>query len=78
MNRSRSHSALVFVLGATAAVVSGCGNPPTALPPPESPTVAVTKPKVIPLRAIREFTGRLVTKDPVKVTINVRYARDVD
>jgi membrane fusion protein, multidrug efflux system len=67
MHRSRSHSALVLVLGAAAAVVSGCGKGPPPLPAPEPPTVAVVKPKAIPLRSIKEFTGRLVTKDPVKV-----------
>jgi RND family efflux transporter MFP subunit len=67
MHRSRSHSALVLVLGTAIAAIAGCGKPPAPLPPPEPPTVAVVKPKVIPLQSIKEFTGRLVTKDPVKV-----------
>ena len=33
----------------------------------DPPTVAVIKPKAVPLRSTKEFTGRLVTKDPVKV-----------
>jgi len=47
--------------------LAGCGKGPSQLPPPEPPTVAVVKPRVISLRTTKEFTGRLVTKDPVKV-----------
>jgi RND family efflux transporter MFP subunit len=65
---SRSRRVLVLVLGLAAA---GCGTGPPALPPPEPPTVAVVKPVVTPLRATKEFTGRLVTKDPVKVAPQV-------
>lgn len=65
MRRSRLCS--VFALGVAAVVLIGCGKPPAGLAPPEPPTVAVVKPKMTPLRPTKEFTGRLVTKDPVKV-----------
>jgi RND family efflux transporter MFP subunit len=65
MHHSRSWS--VVALGIVAAVVAGCGSPPPPLAPPEPPTVAVVRPKPTPLRPTKEFTGRLVTKDPVKV-----------
>jgi membrane fusion protein, multidrug efflux system len=58
----------VLVAGAVAAAAAGgCGKGPPQLPPPEPPTVAVVKPQLTPFRPTKEFTGRLVTKDPVKV-----------
>ena len=65
MGNLRLTPALVF--GLVMALVAGCGSGPLQLPPPEPPTVAVVKPKLTPLRPTKEFTGRLVTKDPVKV-----------
>lgn len=64
------HSRLAAVLALVAALfgtVAGCGKGPPQLPPPEPPTVAVVKPRMAPLQPTKEFTGRLVTKDPVKV-----------
>jgi RND family efflux transporter MFP subunit len=49
------------------ALVVGCSKGPQQLPPPEAPTVAVVRPKLTPLRPTKEFAGRLVTKDPVRV-----------
>ncbi len=46
---------------------AGCGKPPGELPPPEPPTVGTVKPKLVGYVPTKEFTGRLVTKDPVKV-----------
>jgi RND family efflux transporter MFP subunit len=66
MRALRLPSAVALVAG-LAASVSGCGNGPPQLPPPEPPTVAVVHPKLTPLRPTKEFSGRLVTKDPVKV-----------
>jgi RND family efflux transporter MFP subunit len=54
-------------MAASVALVAGCGGGPPQLPPPEPPTVAVVRPKVGQLRPTKEFSGRLVTKDPVKV-----------
>jgi|SRR5262245_5692919 len=67
MHISRLHSVLSLALILTAALVAGCGKGPPQLPPPEPPTVAVVKPTATPLRPTKEFSGRLVTKDPVKV-----------
>src|SRR5262249_53656557 len=53
--------------GVIAAPAVGCGTGPPQLPPPEPPTVAVVKPLLTPFRPTKEFTGRLVTKDPVRV-----------
>src|SRR5262249_52153389 len=64
---SRLHTTLRLAMGLAGTFVIGCGAGPPQLPPPEPPTVAVVKPKVTPLRPTKEFTGRLVTKDPVKV-----------
>lgn len=53
------------------AAVVGCGKGPGQLAPPEPPTVAVVKPRMAPLRPTKEFTGRMATKDPVKVVPQV-------
>lgn len=63
---SRSLGGLALALG-LAAASGGCGGKPPQLPPPDPPTVAVVKPTVRSLSPTKEFTGRLVTKDPVKV-----------
>lgn len=68
---TRSRSAFAVLLGAAATTAAGCGTGPPALPAPEPPTVAVVKPEVTQLRAVKEFTGRLVTKDPVKAVPQV-------
>lgn len=51
--------------------VVGCGKGPGQLAPPEPTTVAVVKPRMAPLRPTKEFTGRMATKDPVKVVPQV-------
>lgn len=66
MHRSRVLP-LCALWGAVAACAAGCGKGPGELPPPEPPTVAVVKPKLVDHAPTKEFTGRLVTKDPVKV-----------
>jgi RND family efflux transporter MFP subunit len=58
---------LTPILALATGLVAGCGSGAPQLPPPEPPTVAVVKPKLTPLRPTKEFSGRLVTKDPVKV-----------
>jgi|SRR5579883_13544 len=57
----------VVVLGISIVIAAGCGKKPPELAPPEPPTVAVVHPRIVPQQAIKEFTGRLVTKDAVKV-----------
>ncbi|HKB03633.1 MAG TPA: efflux RND transporter periplasmic adaptor subunit [Gemmataceae bacterium] len=57
----------VLMTGFAVAINSGCGSGPPQLPPPDPPTVAVVRPQATQLRPTKEFTGRLVTKDPVKV-----------
>jgi RND family efflux transporter MFP subunit len=64
MRRSRVSAGVVL---ACALVAAGCGKGPPALPPPEPPTVGVVKPRPTPYTPTKEFNGRLVTKDPVKV-----------
>jgi len=66
MRRARLFALSILITAVTLTAV-GCGQGPPALPPPEPPTVAVVKPKMVPYRPTKEFTGRLVTKDPVKV-----------
>ncbi|MBO0698286.1 MAG: efflux RND transporter periplasmic adaptor subunit [Zavarzinella sp.] len=67
MQTPRSHSVPALLTGLAMAAVAGCGSGPPALAPPEPPTVAVVHPKVTQLQPTKEFSGRLVTKDPVKV-----------
>ncbi|HVK10050.1 MAG TPA: efflux RND transporter periplasmic adaptor subunit [Gemmataceae bacterium] len=67
MTGSRSYSGPAALPVALALFAAGCGGGPPGLSPPEPPTVAVVRPKDTPFRPTREFTGRLVTKDPVKV-----------
>ena len=67
----RSRLLTVSILALALAVAAGCGKGPPQLAPPEPPTVAVVKPKARELQSIKEFTGRLVTKDPVKVVPQV-------
>jgi RND family efflux transporter MFP subunit len=67
MHDSRLRSVQVLAAGLAVALVAGCGSGPPQLQPPEPPTVAVVRPKVVQLRPTKEFSGRLVTKDPVKV-----------
>jgi RND family efflux transporter MFP subunit len=67
------HSRRVTVpaLALALAITTGCGKKPAELPPPEPPTVAAVKPRAVALQTVKEFTGRLVTKDPVKVVPQV-------
>ncbi|MDY3553706.1 efflux RND transporter periplasmic adaptor subunit [Gemmata sp. JC717] len=58
---------LVLALGLAVTVLAGCGKGATPLPEPEPPTVAVLKPTHASYGPTKEFTGRLVTKDPVTV-----------
>lgn len=62
---------IVPVLALALAVGAGCGKRPPQLPPPEPPTVAVVKPHAGELQTVKEFTGRLVTKDPVVIVPQV-------
>jgi membrane fusion protein, multidrug efflux system len=62
--RSSIRAALSCLIGLSTA---GCGPGKSALAPPEPPTVGVVHPKATSFRITKEFTGRLVTKDPVKV-----------
>ena len=62
-----THLVTVPVLGLAHAFVVGCGKGLPQLAPPEPPTVAVVKPRAVALQTVKEFTGRLVTIDPVKV-----------
>src|SRR5262245_9669247 len=64
---SRLHSVPLLVPVVAGALIAGCGPGPQQLAPPEPPTVAVIRPQATQLRPTKEFTGRLVTKDPVKV-----------
>lgn len=66
-----SRAAAAACLGLTAAALVGCGKPPPPLPDPEPPTVAVLKPAPTTYSPTKEFTGRLVTKDPVTVVPQV-------
>src|SRR5689334_11030563 len=67
MHLSRLHSVLPTILSLAGILATGCSKGPAQLPPPEPPTVAVVKPRLTQLRPTKEFSGRLVTKDPVKV-----------
>jgi RND family efflux transporter MFP subunit len=62
---------LAVGLAALAASAGGCGNPPPPLAPPDAPTVAVRHPAPTDYAPTKEFNGRLVTKDPVKVVPQV-------
>ncbi len=64
---ARSGLTLVFLI----AVAAGCGKPPLPLPPPDAPTVSVQNPQFRSYSPTKEFTGRMVTKDPVKVVPQV-------
>ena len=51
--------------------LSGCGKPPQGLSPPEAPQVTVEAPALRIYTPVKEFTGRLVTKDPIVVVPQV-------
>jgi RND family efflux transporter MFP subunit len=57
---------VVFIAG-----IVGCGKPPQPLAPPDAPTVTVRIPQMRSYSPTKEFTGWLVTKDPVKVVPQV-------
>jgi RND family efflux transporter MFP subunit len=63
----RAPAALALGLLALAVSSGGCGKPPTPLAPPDAPTVSVRHPAMTNYAPTKEFVGRLVTKDPVKV-----------
>lgn len=56
----------LFIIAST-----GCGKTPPSLAPPDAPTVGVRHPKMRTYSPTKEFTGRMVTKDPVKVVPQV-------
>jgi len=49
----------------------GCGKPPQPLAPPDAPQVSIQSPAMRSYLPVKEFTGRLVTKDPVMVVPQV-------
>lgn len=65
---SRAASSVVLCFGV---VVAGCGKAAPPLPEPEPPTVGVVRAVPTPFSPTKEFTGRLVTKDPVVVVPQV-------
>jgi RND family efflux transporter MFP subunit len=60
-----------LIVGLLAAASAGCGKAPQPLPPPDSPAVTVRNPQLRSYAPTKEFNGRLVTKDPVKVVPQV-------
>src|SRR5690349_17478315 len=67
----RSVASSGFVLAALVALSAGCGKAPPPLAPPDAPTVSIQKPQIRRYAPTKEFNGRLVTKDPVKVVPQV-------
>ena len=67
---NRSTASAGFVL-AIFAVSAGCGKSPPPLAPPDAPTVSIQNPQLRSYAPTKEFSGRLVTKDPVKVVPQV-------
>jgi RND family efflux transporter MFP subunit len=59
------------LLGLLVAVSAGCGKAPQPLAAPDAPAVAVRNPQLRSYAPTKEFNGRLVTKDPVKVVPQV-------
>jgi RND family efflux transporter MFP subunit len=53
------------------AALVGCGKVSQPLAPPDAPTVSVQNPQLRGYAPTKEFNGRLVTKDPVKVVPQV-------
>lgn len=64
-HRPITGAALAIAL--SAASLPGCGKPPAPLAPPDAPTVTARNPEVRPYSPTKEFSGRLVTRDPVTV-----------
>src|SRR5262245_21459676 len=71
MRRMYHPVASVSLAGLLAAAAAGCGKPPQSLAPPDAPTVSVQNPQFRSYAPTKEFVGRLVTKDPVKVVPQV-------
>ena len=69
--RRRTAGLLALGVGIFVLAAGGCSQPPPALPPPEAPTVAVKHPASREYTPVKEFTGRLQTKDPVTVVPQV-------
>jgi RND family efflux transporter MFP subunit len=65
------HKSVGFTILLIAFAVAGCGKQAPQLAAPEAPTVAVRNPVMKEYSPTKEFTGRLVTKDPVKVVPQV-------
>lgn len=68
---ARTVRRLAFVGLAALLTAAGCGKPPPQLAPPDAPPVAVRAPAMKEYVPTKEFTGRLVSKDPVKVVPRV-------
>ncbi|MBX9624086.1 MAG: efflux RND transporter periplasmic adaptor subunit [Gemmataceae bacterium] len=71
MSDRRCRPAGLAVALGCAAALAGCGKPPEGLPPPEPPTVTARHPAMTPYNPVKDFTGRLQTKDPVKAVPRV-------
>lgn len=67
-------AALALGIAALFAAVPGCGKPPPDLPPPDTQPVKADHPAMTSYAPVKEFTGRLATKDPVKVQPQVSGA----
>ena len=65
--RSMAGTALALFVAASV----GCGKAPPPLAPPDAPTVSIQNPRLRSYAPTKEFNGRLVTKDPVKVVPQV-------
>ena len=72
MRRARSSiTCSGFALGWLVVASAGCGKAPPPLAPPDAPTVSIQNPELRSYSPTKEFNGRLVTKDPVKVVPQV-------
>jgi RND family efflux transporter MFP subunit len=80
---SRRSAAACLVVGVVT-LAAGCGKGPPQLAPPEPPGVAVVNPVKKAHSPVKDFTGWIATKDPVKVqpqvtgTIKARKFKDGD
>jgi len=67
LSRRAGVAALIVGFAVLLVPVAGCGTGAPQLQPPEPPTVSVTTPQLKPYEPYKDFTGRLATKEPVKV-----------
>ena len=65
-NPRRLAAWLLLAFGSVA-IGFGCGKAPPPLAPPDAPQVSVQPPVMRSYSPVKEFTGRLITKDPVMV-----------